>query len=672
MTIHTIINQTIDQYHVDAYIASGGMADVYRATNRSLGREVVLKIAHVRDETYLKRFEREVNAMAKINHAAVVTIYNVGQTPDGRPYMAMQYIRGGTLRAKLDLLAQQDALLTTDAVLELVIRIAEGLQAAHLMGIIHRDLKPSNILLHDDGKPAIADFGIAALQMATTLTQRGATIGTPHYMAPEQAKGQPADFRSDIYALGVILYELLIGDPPFIAENSQAVLFQHINQAAYPVGKRRPDLTSTTAKLVMRCLAKRPKDRYQDVASLLTALQQAREAEARNLYAATPAGSTANPTTPIRLNRQSFLKTLTSLRSYRLPRWVIGLMILSLVLLSGWQLLRPRQPAGSLQPTATATIPLATSTLDPPTPVPATSTQEILIAVATPTDTPTPTITPTPSSTPTATPTATTPPPTNRIVFQSNRDGDYDLYIMDIDGDNQTRLTDNTADDKYPVAAPDGQTILFESNRTGINEIYLHDVATGTETQLTDFGPGDEILPTWSPDGSQILFADARDDNLYVMDRNGRNIRLLYDGEGEIRRAHWSVNDQIVFHMNPPNSNYSQIYRIDADGTNQQQLTFTSDNFHANWSPDGRTILYNTLINEADVAIYVMDSNGFGAEELYNSPDYDWSASWSPDGLSVLLTISITDDFDYIYRLNIATGTLQLITPRGSYPTWLP
>ena len=234
MVPSSIIGEQVDNYLVQAHIARGGMADVYLAYEASLRREVVLKTLLpelASHEEIATRFRREAQATAALNHPNIIQIYSTGTTPDGRSYLAMQYIKGGSLHDRLVEIGQQGRVLPTSPALSIVRQIADALDTAHRHKIIHRDLKPSNILLHSDDRPVLTDLGIAVITTATRLTQTGTILGTPHYMSPEQANGEDVDERSDIYSLGVILYELLSGRVPFDADSALAILHQHVYTA---------------------------------------------------------------------------------------------------------------------------------------------------------------------------------------------------------------------------------------------------------------------------------------------------------------------------------------------------------------------------------------------------------------------------------------------------------
>lgn len=273
-----LIGQQIGQYQVMQFLARGGMADVYLALDTDLQRQVVLKILlpnFTQDSGFVERFRREAQAMAQLHHSNVVQVYAIGSTGSRQPYIAMQYVPEGTLAEKLADLGRRKEILTTPYALALARQVADALAAAHRKGIVHRDLKPSNILLDANGKPLLTDLGIAVVESNPRLTQTNVLLGTPHYMSPEQVKGEPVDGRTDLYSLGIILYELFAGMRPFTADVQWGVLHKQIYEEARPLKLIRPDLSPEVVAIVERCMRKAPEDRYQSAEELVVALDQA-------------------------------------------------------------------------------------------------------------------------------------------------------------------------------------------------------------------------------------------------------------------------------------------------------------------------------------------------------------------------------------------------------------
>lgn len=288
--------QKIGNYKIERHIASGGMAAVYLAVDESLQRQVALKVmlpSLAKDADFVQRFQREARAAARLEHPNIVRIYETGLTPAQEPFIAMQYIEGDSLQEALAQLAEQGKVYPTMQALWLVKQVAQALDVAHRAGIVHRDLKPSNILLRRDGTPVLTDMGIATVQGETRLTQTGNIIGTPHYMSPEQVLGKTVDGRSDIYSLGIVLYELLAGQVPFDAGSAIAILHQQAYETPPPLNSKRQGLASQTQLVVNTCLQKDPEQRYQSAAHMVAALEAAIAAEATDRHAAPVAAAYA-------------------------------------------------------------------------------------------------------------------------------------------------------------------------------------------------------------------------------------------------------------------------------------------------------------------------------------------------------------------------------------------
>ncbi len=282
MSDHAWTGKQLGRYQISRHLGRGGMADVYQAQDTDLQRPVALKImlpGLSQDTQFVARFRREARTVAQLNHPNIVQIYDVGTAPDGQPYIAMQYIDGGSLRESLTELAERGKLLPTDQALGIVRQVADALGRAHAAGIVHRDLKPSNILISSDGTPVVVDLGIAAVEGGARLTATGSLLGTPHYMSPEQIQGRQVDGRSDLYSLGVMLYELLAGSRPFPSDSPIALMHAHVYEQPIPLASVRGDLTPQTLQVVDTLLQKEPAQRFDSAETLIAALDQAILAE---------------------------------------------------------------------------------------------------------------------------------------------------------------------------------------------------------------------------------------------------------------------------------------------------------------------------------------------------------------------------------------------------------
>lgn len=266
------IDTTIGKVRIEKQLAKGGMAEVYLGTHITLERHVAVKVLHSyveEDEEMKMRFHREAKVVAALRHPNIVQIFDF-DTADGHPYIVMEYVRGPSLAMYLNHLHQRNERMQPQHVARLISKIANALDYAHGEGVIHRDIKPGNILLHakvgssrsmftDQIEPIITDFGLVRIMHATTQTASGLVSGTPAYISPEQAQGLKTDHRTDIYSLGVVLYEILAGHVPFEADTNWTVIYQHIHEVPPPV----PDVHPAIQKVIERALAKDPNDRYQ-------------------------------------------------------------------------------------------------------------------------------------------------------------------------------------------------------------------------------------------------------------------------------------------------------------------------------------------------------------------------------------------------------------------------
>src|SRR5438445_3556225 len=259
------------RYRLDARIGRGGMSTVYRAFDTVLERPVAIKLMDreiAADSDHLERFRREARAVAQLNHPHIVTVIDAGEesSPDaghpGSPYIVLEYVDGETLK---DLIRREGPLEITRAI-AYAIELSRALGAAHERQIVHRDVKPQNVLITAEGGAKITDFGIARTLTEEGLTMDGRVLGTTDYVSPEQALGHPVTGQSDLYSLGIVLYEMLTGEVPFRGENQVAVAMKHVREALPDIQSKRPEVSAALAAVIETATAKRPADRYAEAA----------------------------------------------------------------------------------------------------------------------------------------------------------------------------------------------------------------------------------------------------------------------------------------------------------------------------------------------------------------------------------------------------------------------
>ena len=289
-----------NRYDVERPLGSGGMGEVYLARDMTLGRDVALKLLRsqfANDRDSAERFKREALSAARLSHPNIVQVYDRGDTEDGTSYIAMEYVPGGTLKDRIT----QEGPLDAKVAASYGYQVAGALGAAHDKGLVHRDIKPQNVLITENGEAKVADFGIARAVSAATgsQTQTGTILGTAGYMSPEQALGKPATPKSDLYSLGVVLYEALTGGLPFTAENPIAVSMKHVNEPPVPPQALNPTVPDGMNDVVLKLLAKDPDDRYEGAEALAEDLWRARSGSSP-AAAAPIAGETRTVQTPRR------------------------------------------------------------------------------------------------------------------------------------------------------------------------------------------------------------------------------------------------------------------------------------------------------------------------------------------------------------------------------------
>jgi serine/threonine protein kinase len=684
------------QYRILRQLGRGGFGFVYLAQDTLLGDRVAIKElipALVGDEAILKRFLAEARATMRLSHENIVRTHNV-LSDGGSYYIVMEYMAGGSLEAWL----QAHGPLPAAEAVRVATEICAGLGYAHQRGVVHCDLKPANILFSGGGANGfgpgtakIADFGIAHLsgEMLTRswMTAAGFTAGTLPYMSPEQMEGVRDDPRLDIYALGAVLYRMLTGQPylEFDQRETPAGQVENVNLIRHatpgPPSAHDRRIPAWLDRVVLVALAKRPEDRYPTAGELRCALLGTADTDS--------APQIVPPIARSQVDRQ---------RRAPLPVWtwilaggVVALLAILVVLVAllarGMGAEQPVQPEQSrvavIEVTATPSLEAASPPAATDTALPSASASPTLTPMPSPTLPPTETTTPTPVPTlpPTETPTPTpepTLPPTetpapqggDRIAFASNRDGNYELYVMEPDGSNQQRLTNTSAEEWHPDWSPDGTRLVFQcASADGGSNVCVVNADGSGYAPITRWPAGNAGAqrPVWSPDGKQI--AVSRDEMgatgtaIWVMGADGSNETKVMEG----RDPSWSPDGTRIAFMRYDDGGF-QIWTTSPNGTSVKRLTEGNhDHMYPTWSPDGRQLAFE--YDHDSVAI--IDAAGTGASG--GSPRIvaakgSWNLSWSPDGLK--LVIAPPGEGLWLVEVD-GSGTAQ-IAKDGTQPSWQP
>jgi len=345
------------RYRLDEQVGIGGMARVYRGFDTVLERQVAVKTLNrevASDSDPLERFRREARAVARLSHPHIVTVIDAGED-DGTPYIVFEYIEGETLKQRIRRLGRLDV----PEAAAYAIELARALGAAHEAGIVHRDVKPQNVMIDGDGRALITDFGIARTLTEEGLTIDGRVLGTTDYVSPEQALGKSVTGQSDIYALGVVLFEMLTGEVPFSAENQVAVAMKHVREELPDVQQRRPEVSAGLAAVIDRATAKDVRQRYPNAAAMIADLSEALAIEAVRTGHATGEATTVLRTLPRSATRRLPLK-LRNPQRMTLTLVALGLVaVVVAVILIGQTHRGIGAPANVSPPAALSVVPLA-------------------------------------------------------------------------------------------------------------------------------------------------------------------------------------------------------------------------------------------------------------------------------------------------------------------------
>jgi serine/threonine-protein kinase len=734
-----LLGKYINGYEILDVVGRGGMATVYRAQQLSMNRVVALKLLpeqFAQDDTYIQRFEQEVEIVSRLEHRNIVPVYDYGQY-NGRPYIVMRYMNSGSVDELL-----RGGPLEMDQIVHIYEQIAPALDYAHTRKVLHRDLKPGNVLLDDDGGAYLTDFGIARVlgdQVGPGITTQG-VVGTPSYMSPEQAQGQPLDNRSDIYALGVMLFELATGKRPFESDTPYGIAVMQVTTQPPQPRSINPALSLAVEEVILKSLRKKREERYPHAIGLAEALKRGANLPSGSMHdtqpggikipqrpAPQPLGGPPSPYAPPQYEPQPMviMQPTSPVGSYPPPAppayappltptpapaqrpaytgkrrrkeggmfmsaavgGLLGcavLIVLVILLIVGYIVLQGGlNPGGTVeaQSTGEGTSVSAAPTLD----ATSQSARETLLP-ASPTPLP---IGGSPAVEPVGVRATLASELISRtrmrgLVYFASRGGRSDIYRYDFGSGEERQLTFDPSEDNYPQVSPDGSRIVFQSNRDGDFDIYVMDINGDNLRQLTQNTFNDR-LPAWSWDGQHIVYAsDTRGDrrhDIYEMNADGSDQRLLYSNGQFNSHARYSPNGQyIVFTTGAEetSSNSFEIARLDLDSGEYLQLTNNAyDDRSPSFSPDGASILYRTSDGGAargNSGIALMDIDGGNSRILYDGAGLEWGMSFSPDGALISFTANApsTEDDEVFFMLPDGTRLEQITSGGAMASSWLP
>jgi serine/threonine protein kinase len=659
-----IVGSSISHYRIVAKLGEGGMGVVYKAEDTKLKRQVALKFlaAHLLSDAEAKeRFLREAQAAAALHHPNVCPVYEIDEI-DGKTFLAMAFLEGESLEERIT-----EGPLSLEDALAIARQVADGLEAAHEKGIFHRDIKPANIMVDAKGRATIMDFGLARLTEASRLTKVDKAMGTVAYMSPEQAQGMEVDGRTDIWALGCVLYEMVVGVRPFLGEYDQAVLYSILNEEPEPMTGLRTGVPMESESIVGKCLSKSAGDRYQSATELSVDLRRAVGEQLSSSRVARKSTAQALPQTSIRA-------------------WPIAV---GLALLAAAIVFWASRPDGG--PTDPWRITRVTTTPELERHFSASSSSSL-------------------------------------IAYSSLASGNSDIYVKPFRGGKPLQLTTDLGDDTQPRLSPDGEFVVFHSNQEGgrldsvpvtggmpqplartnwqgqgpdfvlgmspwrsesgsqellfsrhagrgSTAIWKIDMASREEVQLSHPLEGDRhYSASYSPDGDQIVFTRERSSRieLWAMAADGGEARPILQDRFRNQEASWTPDGtRLVFRSD--RSGTGNLWELTVASNQLRQITVGPGEDSRALVVPGKGLFYIQYGHSLNLFSVDLDSDTREALTM-GSDVARVNPRFSPDGRYVVFDSDQNGDYE-IFKLSLGNGEITALTDNPAqdrYPDWSP